>query len=78
MFNSDKLLALKRLMDDPLFKGAVTDIRLDIAQAMIQPGTSSDDRDWLFYEVQALDRLLGKLASYTNELLMTPVKRTHS
>jgi hypothetical protein len=66
-FNACK--AIKTLIDNPLFEDAVSAIRADLGEAMLDADVS-EDRDDIYNENQGLERLLDKLRSMANEAVM--------
>jgi len=58
---------IKKVLDNPLFKGVIDEIRFDLGQKMLK---AEDDRDRasLFAENKALDRVVGKLTAIANQV----------
>ena len=58
-------------MSSPLFSEMVTAVRSDLKDAMLatKPG-EFDQRENLYHEFNALERLMGKLNAYVGELAM--------
>ena len=58
---------IKKVLDNPLFKGVIDEIRSDLGQKMLK---AEDDRDRasLFAENKALDRVVGKLTAIANQV----------
>lgn len=58
---------MKKVVESPLFPQMRKDIRSQIMEEMMQE-KNADRRNELFWEAQALDRIIGKMTSYANDV----------
>jgi hypothetical protein len=62
---------IKQLLESQLFNSAVREIKKDLAtQLFASKDNEGQIRIDLYYENKALDRILDKLQSYANEIVM--------
>lgn len=72
IFRQKKLL--KDVVDNPLFDGALKEVRaMIIDELMLAP--TSELREELYFEAKLLYRLNGRLRAIANDVSMTMVKR---
>lgn len=62
---------MKKVVESPLFPQMRKDIRSQIMEEMMQE-KNADRRNELFWEAQALDRIIGKMTSYANDVRALP------
>jgi len=65
---------MRKIVDSPLFPDIRKEIRTQIMEEMM---TSKDEkrRNELFWEAQALDRIVGRLTSYANDIRALPPEK---
>jgi hypothetical protein len=60
---------IKDVVENPLFSPMVQGIREEMAFAMLNTD-KEDERDKLYYEAQALNRIVAQLTVFANEIRM--------
>lgn len=64
-----KCKEIKLLLQAALFKDAVAAVKTAMAQEMLE-ADKPEERERIYYENQAFDKLLDRLQSYANEVVM--------
>jgi hypothetical protein len=64
------LKMIRDVVDNPLFNSLISNMKRAIADTMLVT-KSEEDRDRLFSEAQAIDRLVGELVKTANKYRMT-------
>lgn len=67
----ESLKLIRDIVDNKLFNSMITNMKRSIADAMLIT-KKEEDRDQLYSEAQALDRLVGELTLLANKYRMTP------
>ena len=62
-------VALKMALDNPMFQEAIKQIRRDIADEILET-KDSVQRDSLYYEAMALNKLTGRLSASVSKMAM--------